>query len=45
MASIKKDEDHDHEEYVNFLKEIGYLLDEGKIFKSQLKMLTMRSKR
>ena len=23
----RKDEDHDHEEYVNFLKEIGYLLD------------------
>ena len=28
----RKDEDHDHEEYVNFLKEIGYLLDEGEDF-------------
>ena len=28
----RKDKDHDHEEYVNFLKEIGYLLDEGEDF-------------
>ena len=28
----RKDEDHNHDEYVNFLKEIGYLLDEGEDF-------------
>ena len=28
----RKDKDHDHGEYVNFLKEIGYLLDEGEDF-------------
>ena len=28
----KKDEGHNHEEYLNFLKEIGYLIDEGEDF-------------
>ena len=27
-----KDQEHNHDEYVNFLKEIGYLLDEGEDF-------------
>src|SRR6056300_404860 len=27
-----KDKEHNHDEYVNFLKEIGYLLDEGEDF-------------
>ena len=28
----KKDKGHNHEEYLNFLKEIGYLIDEGEDF-------------